>query len=155
MKLFIFLLLLFVFGLSQLSRDFSCFVLKRVLFAPFLVFQLLLYLDPLHRISAGSSAGLALRDVCLMGHLNQGSEELVSLILGKAKLPSFHSVTFSHSIMGALCYCQWNGFSIFPPAPHPCLCSSSIAVHASLGSWLIGKLVPAEEVEDSVQVCFI
>lgn len=91
-----------------------------------------------------------------MGHLNQGSEELVSLILGKAKLPSFHSVTFSHSIMGALCYCQWNDFSIFPPAPHTCVCSSSIAaVHASLGIWLIGKLVPAEEVEDCASVFYL
>lgn len=79
--------------------------LKRVLFTPFLVFQLLISLEPLHPISASSSAGLALREVCPMGDVNQGSEEL-SLITGRTKLPSFHSVTFSYSIMGVLCFCQ-------------------------------------------------
>lgn len=78
--------------------------LKSVLFTPFLVFQLLISLEPLHPISAGSS-GLALREVCPMGDVNQGGEEL-SLITGRAKLPSFHSVTFSYSIMGVLCFCQ-------------------------------------------------
>lgn len=51
-----------------------------------------------------------------------------------------------------LCGSSVDHFSIPPPPPPPCLCIRISTVLASSGTWLMGKLVLAEDVEDNAQV---